>query len=67
MVAGRWVKHARRLVLRIAESAEPLWSQLAKRIASWSLPTDKKAESIRSREGFMPPPSHSHLQEVLRC
>ncbi len=66
MVAGRGVEHARQLVLRIAESAERLWSRLSKRITSWSLPADIKTDSIPSRVGSMPPPTHSYHQEVLR-
>ncbi|TWT98577.1 hypothetical protein [Stieleria varia] len=31
-VGGWMVKHSRRLVLRIAQSAEPLWSRLIERI-----------------------------------
>jgi hypothetical protein len=68
LVGGRWVKHSRRLVLRIAESASPLWSGLAQRIASWRLPWVEDCSVSRPvRRGFMPPPSHSHHREVLRC
>lgn len=67
MVAGRWIRHSRRLVLRIAESAEPLWSALANRIAAWSLPESPSSGTPRVRTGFRPPPPHSHLSEVLRC
>jgi hypothetical protein len=61
-VGGRMVKHSRRLVLRIAESAEPLWSRLIDRIAAWR---ERPAKPNVGR-GFMPPPAHAHLREVLR-
>ena len=61
-VGGEMVKHSRRLVLRIAESAEPLWTHLTDRLTRWKT-------SIRGRpkgSRFMPPPDHAHLREVLR-
>lgn len=61
-VGGRMVKHSRRLVLRIAQSAEPLWSRLIGRIKGWQLALPKPS----SAHGFMPPPEHAHLREVLR-
>ncbi len=67
MVAGQWIRHSRRLVLRIAESAEPLWSALANRIAAWSLPDSASSGTPPVRTGLRPPPPHSHLSEVLRC
>ncbi len=61
-VGGEMVKHSRRLILRIAESAEPLWSRLIGRLESWQTPPPTTAK----HHGFMPPPSHGHLNEVLR-
>lgn len=61
-VGGEMVKHSRRLMLRIAESAEPLWSRLIGRLQSWQTPPPDTAK----HHGFMPPPSHAHLSEVLR-
>lgn len=61
-VGGEIIKHSRRLILRIAESAEPLWSRLTKRIESWL----SQATPSKPTTGFMPPPRHSHLSEVLR-
>lgn len=56
------VKRSRRLVMRIAESAAPLWSRLIERIETWP------ARVLRGRRprGFTPPPRHAHLTEVLR-
>ena len=63
-VGAEIIKHSRRLMMRIAESAEPLWSRLTKRMKRWSLPlTHKIASPIR--RGFTPPPQHAHLTEVL--
>ena len=61
-VGGEVVKHSRRLVVRIAESAEPLWCHLASRLSSWRA-IDAAAPKLT---GFTPPPAHSHLREVLR-
>ena len=61
-VGGRMVKHSRRLVLRIAESAEPLWSRLIERIEGWQVTLPKPSVG----QGFMPPPQHAHAREVLR-
>ena len=62
-VGGRLVKHSRRLVMRIAESAQPLWSRLTGRLEAWQVTPAKP----NSTSGFMPPPDHAHLCEVLRC
>ncbi|MGB7324447.1 MAG: hypothetical protein WBD31_06215 [Rubripirellula sp.] len=61
-VGGRMVKHSRRRVLRIAQSAEPLWSRLIERAEGWQVTLPKPGIG----QGFMPPPEHAHLQEVLR-
>ena len=62
-VGGEMVKHSRRLVLRIAESAEPLWSHLIGRLSNWKT----RPSSPPKVRGFMPPPDHAHRSEVLRC
>jgi len=62
-VGAEIVKHSRRLVMRIAESAEPLWSRLAARINDWQ-PLDEV--QLKALSGFMPPPPHAFLKEVLR-
>ncbi len=56
------VKHSRRLVLRIAQSAEPLWSRLIERLEGWQVTLPKPSAG----HGFMPAPAHAHLREVLR-
>jgi hypothetical protein len=64
-VGGRCLKKSRRLVFRIAQSAEALWSRLAIRLKNWSLP-DKLTRPAQRATGFTPPPKHAHLQAVLR-
>ncbi|QDT07035.1 hypothetical protein K227x_54600 [Rubripirellula lacrimiformis] len=56
------VKHSRRLVLRIAQSAEPLWSRVIERLEGRQVTLPKPSVG----QDFMPPPEHAHLQEVLR-
>jgi len=64
-VGAEITKHSRRLMMRIAESAQPLWSRLIARIRQWSLPESHRIKAVR-RSGFVPPPEHAHLSEVLR-
>ena len=64
-VGGEIIKHSRRAILRIAESAEPLWTHLIGRIESWRLP-DRFVPPTAKRRKWTPPPSHAHLREVLR-
>jgi len=64
-VGAEFIKHSRRLLLRIAESAQPLWLRLTQCLEQWSLPATHRVPAIR-RSGFTPPPEHAHLTEVLR-
>jgi hypothetical protein len=64
-VSGEIIKHSRRAILRIAESAEPLWSRLIGRIKAWRLP-ESFVQPTAKRRKWTPPPSHAHLSEVLR-
>ena len=64
-VGAQITKHSRRLVVRIAESAQPLWSRLVERLQRWAPPEGQRITATRC-SGFMPPPPHSHLSEVLR-
>lgn len=64
-VGGEIIKHSRRAVLRIAESAQPFWSRLIERFESWTSPGDATTTAPSPRP-WMPPPAHSHLCEVLR-
>jgi len=64
-VGGLCVKKSGRLVMRIAESAEPLWRRLARRLQGWSLPAELMRR-LKHHVGFTPPPRHAHSQAVLR-
>lgn len=64
-VGGLCIKKSGRLIMRIAQSAEPLWSQLASRLQDWTLPAEL-ARRLRRQVGFTPPPRHAHLAAVLR-
>lgn len=64
-VGAEIIKHSRRLMIRIAESAEPLWSRFVTRLEQWSLPSSHAVDLPR-RSGFTAPPRHAHLNEVLR-
>ena len=56
-VGGRMVKHSRRLVLRIAQSAEPLWSRLIERLEGWqvTLPQAECWPRLHASTGARPP------------
>ncbi len=62
-VGGEVVKHSRRLMLRIAESAVPLWAHLTDRLRGWR----GREKVAAQRHGFTPLPSHAHEREVLHC
>jgi hypothetical protein len=63
---GRVVKHARRLVMRVAQSAGPLWSRLVACIQAFRLPKRWRSPRGPRRRAWTPPPQHAHLCEVLR-
>jgi hypothetical protein len=63
---GRVVKHARRLVLSIAQAVVPLWKTFIGAISRWKLPTRfPKPRGARPRD-WMPPPRHAFLVDVRR-
>lgn len=64
-VGGEIIKHARRAVLRIADSAEYLWEKLIDRMQRWSLPARYSLPG-RQPSGYVQPPAHAHRSEVLR-
>jgi hypothetical protein len=64
-VGGEIIKHSRRAILRIAESAQPLWSRLITRLQAWTASAEQ-ALPIPSPRPWMPPPAHAHQSEVLR-
>lgn len=63
---GRVVKHARRLVLHVAQVVAPFWQRLISCINRWKLPSRfPEPQGSRPRD-WMPPPSHAFLAEVRR-
>lgn len=63
---ARVVKHARRLVVRVAQSVQGFWQKLSDCIDQWKLPERLKVNTQTNRSALRPAPRHSHLQEVLR-
>jgi hypothetical protein len=61
-VGAEIIKHSRRLIVRIAESARPLWSRLTERLERWQQVSDLTPKP----SGFTPLPRHAHQREVLR-
>lgn len=63
---GRVVKHARRLVLHVAQAVVPFWKQLVACLNRWKLPKRfPRPRGARPRE-WIPPPRHAFLREVRR-
>jgi hypothetical protein len=63
---GRVVKHARRLVLYVAQAVAPFWRQLIDCINRWKLPERFPRPHGSRRRDWMPPPHHAFLFEVRR-
>jgi hypothetical protein len=63
---GRVVKHARRLVLAVAQAVLPLWRQLLRSLERWRLPGRFPEVCGPQPRAYMPPPVHAFLEEVLR-
>jgi hypothetical protein len=63
---GRVVKHARRLVLYVAQAAAPFWKRLIACINRWKLPKRFSKPCGPRSCGWMPPPRHAFLFEVRR-
>ncbi len=63
---GRVVKHAKRLVLRVARVVAPFWRMLAERLQRWTLPSRLGPLASPHLRAWMPPPRHANLREVRR-
>jgi hypothetical protein len=63
---GRVVKHARRLVLYVAQAAAPFWRRLVACMGRWKLPDRFPKPRGSRRRDWMPPPPHAFLLEVRR-
>ena len=61
------VKHARRLIVRVARSVQDFWERLSGRLSGWKLPDRLRANTGPNRRALRPPPKHAHLIEVLRA
>lgn len=63
---GRVVKHARRLVLYVAQAVTPFWKQLVECLQRWKLPERfPKPRGAKPRD-WVPPPRHAFLCDVRR-
>jgi hypothetical protein len=63
---GRVVKHAKRLVLRVARVVAPFWRVLVDRLRRWTLPSRLGLLAGPHTRAWMPPPRHAFLCEVRR-
>lgn len=64
---GRIVKHARRVIVDLAQAVVPLWERLLTRLRRWRL-----SGLFPERQGpvprpFRPPPKHAFLSRVIRA
>ena len=63
---GRVVKHARRLVLHVAQVIASFWQRLAERLNRWKLPPRWPQPPGPRVRAWRPPPRHAFLAEVRR-
>lgn len=63
---GRVVKHARRLVLCVAQVVAPFWERLIACLDRWKLPERFPAPRGSQPRAWMPPPRHAFSSEVRR-
>jgi len=63
---GRVVKHAKRLVLRVARVVTPFWRLLVARLRRWALPSRLGPLVGPRPRAWRPPPRHAFLREVRR-
>lgn len=64
---GRVVKHARRLVLQVAQAVAPFWQRLLTCLRRWKLPPRFPSPRGPRRREWLPAPRHAFAQEVRRC
>jgi len=63
---GRVVKHARRLWLHVEQSVARFWRILTDRIDALRLSTRWPTPQGPRAQDWVPPPSHAHLELILR-
>lgn len=63
---GRVTKHARRLIVHLAQSVMGFWQRLLERLTAWRLRPRFPLPRGPTPQTWRPPPRHAHLAEVLR-
>ena len=63
---ARVVKHARRLILCVAQVVRPFWEHLVACLRRWRLPPRFPMPRGPHRRDWMPPPRHAFASEVRR-
>lgn len=63
---GRVTRHARRLVVQLAQAVVGFWQTLTDRLSAWQLRPRFPLPRGPTRQDWRPPPRHAHLVEVLR-
>jgi len=64
---GRVVKHARRLLLQVAQVVAPFWQRLVACLRRWKLPPRFPQPRGARARAWLPPPPHAFAKEVRRC
>lgn len=63
---ARVAKHARRLIVCVAQVVQPFWEMLVSCLRRWKLPSRFPAPHGPRRRAWLPPPRHAYLHEVRR-
>lgn len=63
---ARVTKHARRLVLSVAQAVAPFWMRVTARIAAWRLPASFGKPRGTYAHAWKPPPRHAFLVDIRR-
>jgi hypothetical protein len=63
---ARVTKHARRVIVYVAQVVRPFWEYLVARVRRWRLPTRFPPPRGPHVREWMPPPRHAFLHEVRR-
>jgi hypothetical protein len=63
---ARVTRHARRLIVCVAQVVRPFWEYLAACLRQWKLPSRFPAPRGPHVREWLPPPRHAFLCEVRR-
>ncbi len=63
---ARITKHARQLIVCVAQVVRPFWEYLVRCLRRWKLPSRFPAPRGACRRAWLPPPRHAFLHEVRR-